>query len=165
MPTFRDRQGRFTTESIFRGLFGGSEPAPEARPTYRDTRGRFTTESIFRSLFSSPEPEPSAPSGPAGASTWNEVQRPLGFVWTTQEWDDVDKQWVGDIEPLDIDEMNRQMMPGSEYRLIYTVPDNPDYPRGIGTTRPFYNEPITREMIEEKGGTSIIGVYFYTGSY
>lgn len=99
-------------------------------PSYRDRRGRFTTRSIWEALFP-PETPSETPRSSGGIPNWNENPVPWGELWSSQTWDEATSKWIGDLVPLDLDALADAEYLGGEYRVVFSVPDNPDYPRGF----------------------------------
>lgn len=126
-------------------------------PSYRDRRGRFTTRSIWESLFQQAEP-PAPEEVRRVAPIINDVS--YGQVWSSQEY--YNNQPSGEVIPLDPAEL-RRMDPGwRQYKVVFRVPDNPDYPRGYGMSDPIIGEwPPDISMGAGMGATEIIAIHFY----
>lgn len=74
-------------------------------------------------------------------------------------------QWHADGDPLNIEALADADVPdgATQYRILYQVPDNPDYPRGYMSSKVWYNVsewPPDSGLMERLGASGIERIFF-----
>jgi hypothetical protein len=95
---------------------------------------------------------------------WNENQVPWGEIWSTQTYD-LEGIPHGALEPLNYSDLRLTPFPRgfSSYKVVYFVPDNPDYVRGYGMSDPLRpgQWPPDQSIAAELGASGIAAIRFY----
>lgn len=102
--------------------------------------------------------------GTSRLGNWNESRVPWGEIWSTQDYDAEGRPY-GFLAPLNYSDLRLTPFPSGyrSYKVVYFVPDNPDYSRGYGMSDPIYytHWPPDQSIGRQIGATGIAAIRFY----